>query len=73
MRLTSTQVTFTTLDPTLISRYVRTGEYLGKAGSYAIQGRAGAFVERIEGSYSGVMGLPLCETAILLKAFGLTV
>ena len=46
------------------------GEPVGKAGAYAIQGRAGAFVERLEGSYSGVMGLPLYETDSLLKAAG---
>ena len=73
IRLSSSQVTFAALDPTLIARYLRTGEYLGKAGGYAVQGRAAAFVERIEGSYSGVMGLPLYETAILLRAFGLIV
>ena len=44
-----------------------------KAGSYAIQGRAGTFVEHIKGSYSGIMGLPLYETAVLLRAFGLAV
>ena len=52
-----------------IRRYVATGEPLGKAGAYAIQGRAGAFVTRIAGSYSGIMGLPLVETAELLKKF----
>jgi len=51
----------------------KTGEYLGKAGAYAIQGRAGAFVAHIDGSYSGIMGLPLYETAELLRAFGLAV
>jgi septum formation protein len=73
MRLSSSQVRFATLDSTTISRYLESGEYLGKAGAYAIQGRAGAFVERIEGSYSGVMGLPLYDTAVLLRTFGLTV
>ena len=52
-----------------IRRYVATGEPLGKAGAYAIQGRAGAFVTRIAGSYSGIVGLPLVETAELLKKF----
>jgi septum formation protein len=52
-----------------IRGYVATGEPLGKAGAYAIQGRAGAFVTRIAGSYSGIMGLPLVETAELLKKF----
>jgi len=49
---------------------VATGEPFGKAGAYAIQGRAAAFVRRLEGSYSGVMGLPLHETAVLLRSFG---
>jgi septum formation protein len=73
MRLSSSQLRFATLDSITISRYLESGEYLGKAGAYAIQGRAGAFVERIEGSYSGVMGLPLYDTAVLLRTFGLTV
>ena len=51
--------------------YCATGEPLDKAGAYAIQGRAAAFVERLEGSYSGVVGLPLLETAMLLGRFGL--
>ncbi len=50
--------------------YVATGEAYGKAGGYAIQGRAAQFVEHLEGSYSGVMGLPLFETARLLRAAG---
>ena len=54
-----------------IRRYVETGEPLGKAGAYAIQGRAGAFVTRIAGSYSGIVGLPLVETAELLKKFNI--
>ena len=56
-----------------IRRYVATGEPLDKAGAYAIQGRAGAFVTRITGSYSGIMGLPLAETAELLKRFDIAV
>jgi septum formation protein len=71
MRLSSSQVRFGMLDAAAIARYLETGEYLGKAGGYAIQGRAGAFVEHIKGSYSGIMGLPLYETAILLRAFGI--
>ena len=71
--VSTSQVTFATLDAATIARYLDTGEYLGKAGAYGIQGRGGIFVERIEGSYSGVMGLPLYDTAILLRAFGLTV
>jgi septum formation protein len=71
--LSSSLVRFATLDAATITRYLESGEYLGKAGAYAIQGRAGAFVEYIEGSYSGIMGLPLYDTAGLLRAFGLTV
>ncbi|MHB1216311.1 MAG: Maf family protein [Thiobacillus sp.] len=73
MRLSSSRVKFVELDAATISRYLETGEYLGKAGAYAIQGRAGAFVEHIDGSYSGIMGLPLYDTAVLLRAFGLAV
>ncbi|WP_455733264.1 Maf family protein, partial [Burkholderia stabilis] len=50
------------------ARYVETGEPFGKAGAYAIQGRAAEFIERIDGSHSGIMGLPLFETAALLRA-----
>lgn len=64
------EVSFDTLDDAAIAAYVATGEALGKAGAYAIQGRAEQFVVRLEGSHSGVMGLPLHETARLLKAFG---
>ena len=53
-----------------IDRYVATGEPFDKAGAYAIQGRAGAFVTRLDGSYSGVMGLPLRETAGILARLG---
>jgi septum formation protein len=63
------QVRFAPLDAAAIDAYVGTGEPFGKAGGYAIQGRAAAFVERLSGSYSGVMGLPLFETAGLLRAF----
>jgi septum formation protein len=66
-------VTFAALDDTRIAAYVQSGEPFDKAGAYGIQGRAGAFVERIEGSYSGVMGLPLYETAELLRKFGIVV
>ena len=66
-------VTFGTLDEARIAAYVATGEPFDKAGGYGIQGRAGAFVERLEGSYSGVMGLPLYETANLLRLFGVIV
>ena len=54
-----------------IRRYIATGEPLDKAGAYAIQGRGGAFVTRIAGSYTGIMGLPLAETTELLKRFNI--
>lgn len=50
-----------------IEHYIATGEHRDKAGSYGIQGLAGAWIKRIEGSYTGVMGLPICETAALLR------
>lgn len=73
LRLSSSRVRFAVLDAATIARYLETGEYLGKAGAYAIQGRAGAFVEHVDGSYSGIMGLPLYDTAVLLRTFGLAV
>ncbi len=73
MRLSSSRVKFAVLAPALIARYLDTGEHIGKAGAYGIQGRAGMFVEHLEGSYSGIMGLPLYDTTILLRAFGLAV
>lgn len=60
-------VTFAELDTGEIERYVATGEPFGKAGGYAIQGRAAGFVAHLSGSYSGVMGLPLFETMRLLR------
>jgi septum formation protein len=63
------QVRFAALAAADIDAYVATGEPFGKAGAYAIQGRAAAFVEHLDGSYSGVMGLPLFETAALLRRF----
>jgi septum formation protein len=66
-------VTFAVLEPERIAAYVQSGESYDKAGAYGIQGRAAAFVQRIEGSYSGVMGLPLFETANLLRSFGVSV
>jgi septum formation protein len=62
------QVRFAALTDATIAAYVATGECFGKAGGYAIQGRAAAFVEHLSGSYSGVMGLPLFETSRLLRA-----
>ena len=66
-------VTFAALDDARIQAYAQSAEPHDKAGAYAIQGRAAAFVERLEGSYTGVMGLPLYETANLLRLFGVTV
>lgn len=66
-----TQVSFKKLAKVEIEGYLRSGEWDGKAGGYAIQGAAGAFVRWINGSYSNVVGLPLFETAQLLAAFGL--
>ena len=68
--LNSTRVTFSELPDEFINAYCSTDEPLDKAGAYAIQGRAGQYVSRIEGSYSGVMGLPLYETGALLRAAG---
>jgi septum formation protein len=73
LRLSTSTVRFAALDDAAIARYLETGEYLGKAGAYGIQGRAGAYVECIEGSYSGIVGLPLYDTAVLLRSFGLVV
>jgi septum formation protein len=69
--LSATAVRFRALEPAEILRYVASGEPMDKAGAYGIQGRAGAFITEIRGSYSGVMGLPLYETAQLLKRFGI--
>jgi len=65
--LSISEVTFRPVDAAEIARYVDSGEPLGKAGAYGIQGRAAEFIERIQGSYSGIMGLPLFETAALLR------
>jgi septum formation protein len=62
-------VTFTDMSEQEILEYVQSGEPMGKAGSYAVQGRAAAFISHISGSYSGIMGLPLFETAQLLSKF----
>jgi septum formation protein len=66
-----TQVTFDVLDADTIAAYVASGEPHGKAGAYAIQGGAELFVTRMAGSHSGVIGLPLQQTAALLRSFGL--
>jgi len=67
IRLNSNKVLFRQLSLKEIEDYWETGEPRDKAGAYAVQGLAAAFIERIEGSYSGIMGLPLFETADLLK------
>ncbi|OWK29773.1 Maf family protein [Sphingomonas mucosissima] len=69
-RLSDTMVAFKPLTAAEIAGYVASGEGMGKAGGYAIQGRAEAFVRRIDGSYSGVVGLPLFETRALLVTAG---
>lgn len=68
--MVATEVEFAELSDAEIERYVATGEPMGKAGAYAIQGRAEAFVRHLSGSYSGVVGLPLQATAALLRGFG---
>ncbi|MDX8385088.1 MAG: nucleoside triphosphate pyrophosphatase [Gallionella sp.] len=67
--LSISTVKFAELDEERIRRYLNTREYTDKAGGYGIQGYAGAFVEQLSGSYSGVMGLPLFETVQLLQRF----
>ncbi len=69
--VSTSEVTFAELDDTAIERYVASGEAMGRAGAYAIQGTAQTFISHLSGSYSGVMGLPLYETACLLQEFGL--
>ena len=71
LRTSTSTVRFATLDADAIARYVASGEPRGKAGSYAIQGAAGAWIVELAGSPSGVMGLPLHETAVLLRAAGI--
>ncbi|EER59218.1 maf protein [Acidovorax delafieldii 2AN] len=68
--LSVSRVTFAAMTPAQIDAYVATGEPLGKAGAYGIQGRAAAYVQHMAGSYSGIMGLPMYETAQLLRAAG---
>jgi septum formation protein len=70
-RLSQTRVWFRAIDPAEIERYWLSGEPQGKAGSYAIQGAGGAFVRRVEGSYTGVVGLPLYETGELIARCGI--
>jgi septum formation protein len=66
--LSVSKVRFATLREDAVRRYAASGEPLGKAGAYGVQGRAAEFIEHIDGSYSGIMGLPLFETAALLRA-----
>lgn len=68
--LSESRVSFAPLSRQQVKAYVASGEPLGKAGAYAVQGRAAAFISRIAGSYSGIMGLPVHETAQLLRSFG---
>ena len=68
--LSISKVTFDEMTQKQINAYVATGEPLGKAGAYAVQGRAALHIARIDGSYSGIMGLPIRETALLLQAAG---
>lgn len=68
--VSNSHVVWRALAPDEITRYVASGEPMGKAGGYAIQSRAAAWTVRIEGSYSGIMGLPLYETAELLRPLG---
>lgn len=71
--ISSTQVEMAPLTEAEIAAYIASGEPHDKAGSYGIQGLAGAFIRRIEGSFTGVMGLPVYEAAQLLKKAGLHV
>ena len=68
--LSVSRVTFETLTAAQIDAYVESGEPMGKAGAYAVQGLAARHISRISGSYSGIMGLPVFETAQLLRALG---
>lgn len=71
-RLVDTTVRFRPLSNSDVNLYLASREWEGKAGGYAIQGRAGAFIPWIQGSFTGVVGLPLAETATLLASFGIT-
>ena len=71
--LTTSFVTFASLDEDEIKQYVETGEPMDKAGAYAVQGLAAKYISKLSGSYSGVMGLPLYETAALLRQCGVQI
>lgn len=72
-KLSTSTVSFAKLEQSVIDAYIATGEPLDKAGAYAIQGVAGQFITRLEGSYSSVMGLPLHETTGLLQQCGIKI
>ena len=72
-RLSTTRVEFRSLAEAEIAAYVASGEPLDRAGAYGIQGRAAIFVQALHGSYTGVVGLPLCETALILRELGVDV
>lgn len=71
--LSISRVTFAPMTNAQIKSYVASGEPMGKAGAYAVQGRVAMYISHISGSYSGIMGLPLHETALLLRAAGLKI
>lgn len=71
LEVSTSRVRFAAMPEAAIAGYVASGEPFGKAGAYAVQGRLAAWIERIDGSYSGIMGLPVFETARLLKRVGI--
>lgn len=71
--VSTSRVSFEPMTAEKINAYVATGESMGKAGAYGIQGRVAMHIMRIDGSYSGIMGLPLWETATLLQAAGIKI
>ncbi|MES2363160.1 MAG: Maf family protein [Pseudomonadota bacterium] len=71
--LSTSRVSFEAMTGAQIRAYVATGEPMGKAGAYAVQGRAALHITRINGNYSGIMGLPLRETATLLRSVGIKI
>ena len=71
--LSVSHVQFAAMTEAQITAYVATGEPMGKAGAYGVQGRAAAYIAKISGSYSGIMGLPVYETANLLRAAGFAI
>jgi septum formation protein len=71
--LSISNVRFAAMTKQQINHYVASGEPMGKAGAYAVQGKAAAYIEHISGSYSGIMGLPMFETSQILRDFGFKV